>query len=151
MTAVCLTDVSDEPQISEKLSDFLDDSLYLNLRNKLIRILPQHWVERIVNIITFQAKKYRGSDIAKMCKLNGNQFNSLAEMAVFVCDQAFHSNVKKEEVTRAAKALTTIFSSKLIIKILQYLLLSNIPNHFSAVFLPLITAAKGVKMHILLK
>ena len=82
----------DGPQIepsglSSRLSDFLDDSLYLNLRNKLIRILPEHWVHRIVNIITFQAKQYRGSDIAKMCKLNGNQFNSLAEMAVYVCDQ----------------------------------------------------------------
>ena len=82
----------DGPQIepsglSSRLSDFLDDSLYLNLRNKLIRILPDHWVHRIVNIITFQAKQYRGSDIAKMCKLNGNQFNSLAEMAVYVCDQ----------------------------------------------------------------
>ena len=82
----------DGPQIepsglSSRLSDFLDDSLYLNLRNKLIRILPDHWVHRIVNIITFQAKQYRGSDIAKMCKLNGNHFNSLAEMAVYVCDQ----------------------------------------------------------------
>ena len=123
MTAVCLTDVSDEPQISEKLSDFLDDNLYLNLRNKLIRILPQHWVERIVNIITFQAKKYRGSDIAKMCKLNGIQYKSLAEMAVFVCDQAFHSNVKKEKVTRAAKALKTIFKSKLKSIIIYYVII----------------------------
>merc|ERR1719491_1589745 len=74
----------DEPKIepsglSSKLSDFLDDSLYLNLRDEIIRILPQHWVDRVVNIITFQAKKYRGSDIAKMCKLNGNQFNSLGK------------------------------------------------------------------------
>ena len=75
---------SDPPKIepsglSSKLSDFLDDSLYLNLRDEIIRILPQHWVDRVVNIITFQAKKYRGSDIAKMCKLNGNQFKSLGK------------------------------------------------------------------------
>jgi len=108
----------DQPKIepsglSSKLSDFLDDSLYLNLRDEIIRILPQHWVDRVVNIITFQAKKYRGSDIAKMCKLNGNQFSSLAEMGVYVCDQAFHqSSVKEGEATRAAKALTSIFANE---------------------------------------
>ena len=39
----------------------------------------------------------------------------LAEMAVYVCDQAFHqSSVKEGEATRAAKALTSIFASKLL-------------------------------------
>ena len=52
---------SDQPKIepsglSSKLSDFLDDSLYLNLRDEIIRILPQHWVDRVVNIITFQVR-----------------------------------------------------------------------------------------------
>ena len=39
----------------------------------------------------------------------------LAEMGVYVCDQAFHqSSVKEGEATRAAKALTSIFASKLL-------------------------------------
>ncbi len=103
--------------LSSKLSEFLGGNLYLNLRQKLIRILPQHWIDRIVNIITFQAGKYKGSDIAKMCKLNGNQFNSLAEMAVYVCDKAFQSTIKEEEASRAARALTSILDGELILKI----------------------------------
>ena len=58
-----------------------------------------------------------------MCKLNGIQYKSLAEMAVFVCDQAFHSNVKKEKVTRAAKALKTIFKSKLKSILVYYIII----------------------------
>ena len=95
--------------LSSKLTDFLDDTLYLHLRNRIIRILPQHWIDRIVNIITFQAGKYKGSDIAKMCTLNGKQFSSLAEMAVYVCDQAFDNSVQEEEASRAARALNQIF------------------------------------------
>ena len=39
----------------------------------------------------------------------------LAEMGVYVCEQAFHqSSVKEGEATRAAKALTSIFASKLL-------------------------------------
>lgn len=101
-----------DESISSKLSDFLDDSLYLHLRKKIIRILPQHWIERIVKIITFQAGKYKGSDIAKMCRLNGQQFQSLAEMAVFVCDNAFTSSNKEVEASRAARALTTFIEGE---------------------------------------
>ena len=95
--------------LTSKLSEFLDDNLYLNLRNRIIRILPQHWVDRIVKIITFQAKKYKGSDISKMCTLNGQKFESLAEMAFYVCDKALQTTVKEEEANRAARALTSIF------------------------------------------
>ena len=73
--------------LSAKLTDFLDDNLYLKLRNHFIRILPQHWIDRIVKMITFQAGRYRGSDISKMCRLNGKKFHSLLEMTLFVCNQ----------------------------------------------------------------
>ena len=98
--------------ISDKLSDFLDDSLYLHLRSKIIRILPKHWVDKIVQVVTFQAKKYKGSDIPKMCSLNGKKFETLAEMAIYVCDQAFQETVEVEKSTRAAKALSSIFKGK---------------------------------------
>ena len=93
--------------LSAQLTDFLDDNLYLKLRNQFIRILPQHWIDRIVNMITFQAGRYRGSDISKLCRLNGNQFGSLAEMAIYVCDQALDD--VKQQKTRAAKALNSFF------------------------------------------
>ena len=97
--------------MSGQLSDFLDDNLYLKLRNQFIRILPQHWIDRIVNMITFQAGRYRGSDISKLCRLNGNQFASLAEMAIYVCDQALDD--VKQQKTRAAKALNSFFQGTL--------------------------------------
>ena len=72
----------DQLSISSKLSDFLEDTLYVHIRERIIRILPQHWIDRIVRIITFQAGQYRGSDIAKMCQLNGNQFDSLGTILI---------------------------------------------------------------------
>ena len=116
------TQVGPGPEISEKLSNFLDDSLYISIRDRVIRILPQHWVDRIVRIITFQIGQYKGSDIAKMCKLNGNQFDSLAEMALYVCDQALNVSGNQETSQRAARALTSMLHGKMTIN----LLLSNI-------------------------
>ena len=51
-----------------------------------------------------------------MCRLNSNQFESLAEMALYVCDQAFKLNVTEYQETsrqRAAKALTSMFHGKM--------------------------------------
>ena len=51
-----------------------------------------------------------------MCRLNSNQFESLAEMALYVCDQAFKLNVTENQETsrqRAAKALTSMFHGKM--------------------------------------
>ena len=59
---------------------------------------------------------YRGSDIAKMCQLNSNQFESLAEMALYVCDQAFKLDMTKNKATsqqQAAKALNSMFHGKI--------------------------------------
>jgi hypothetical protein len=105
-------------ELSSTLSNLLklEDSLYVNIRDRIIRILPQHWVDRILKIIQFQARQYRGSDIAKMCRLNSNQFESLAEMALYVCDQAFKLNVTEYQETsrqRAAKALTSMSHGKM--------------------------------------
>ena len=48
-------------ELSSTLSNLLklEDSLYVNVRDRIIRILPQHWVDRILKIIQFQAKQYR--------------------------------------------------------------------------------------------
>ena len=119
--------------MSGQLSDFLDDNLYLKLRNQFIRILPQHWIDRIVNMITFQAGRYRGSDISKLCRLNGNQFASLAEMAIYVCDQALDD--VKQQKTRAAKALNSFFQGTLKISFEnEKRLKDSIFRHFCTTF-----------------
>ena len=48
-------------ELSSTLSNLLklEDSLYVNIPDRIIRILPQHWVDRILKIIQFQAKQYR--------------------------------------------------------------------------------------------
>ena len=48
-------------ELSSTLSNLLklEDSLYVNIRDRIIRILPQHWVDRILKIIQFQARQYR--------------------------------------------------------------------------------------------
>lgn len=107
-----LPDEDQQSGIESRLSDFLQNSLYLHLRDKIIRILPQHWINRIVKIISFQATKYRGSDIAKMCKLNGHQHQSLAEMALYVCDRSLNATKHSDEATRAARALTSMLNGE---------------------------------------
>ena len=98
--------------LSDKIGSILEPNLYLNLRDKVVRILPQHWVNRVVDIITFHAGQYKGSDIPKLCRLNGNKFNSLAEMAFYVCDNAFEA-AEADETDRAARALGEIFKGKI--------------------------------------
>ena len=47
--------------LSSTLSNLLklEDNLNVYIRDRIIRILPQHWVDRILKIIQFQASKYR--------------------------------------------------------------------------------------------
>ena len=41
-------------QIGPKVEKTIDDMLYLKLRDKVLKIMPRHWVKRIVDIVTFQ-------------------------------------------------------------------------------------------------
>ena len=135
--------------MSGQLSDFLDDNLYLKLRNQFIRILPQHWIDRIVNMITFQAGRYRGSDISKLCRLNGNQFASLAEMAIYVCDQALDD--VKQQKTRAAKALNSFFQGTLKISFENAKRIKDsIFRHFCTTFPYIAQLLKIVKLFFVL-
>ena len=44
----------DENFLADKIGSLLHGGLYLNLRDKVIKILPTHWVQRIVEIVSFQ-------------------------------------------------------------------------------------------------
>ena len=48
-------------ELSSTLSNLLklEDNLHVYIRDRIIRILPQHWVDKILKIIQFQASKYR--------------------------------------------------------------------------------------------
>lgn len=104
------TDGPQEPtDLPSKIESLLEKSLYLNLRDKLIKVLPDHWVQRIVDILTFQAGKHRGSDIPNLCRLNGKKFNTLAEMAVYLCGNAF---IDTEGRLRASRGLNNLFQDE---------------------------------------
>jgi hypothetical protein len=45
---------SNENFLAEKLGTLLNGGLYLNIRDKVIKILPTHWVQRIIEIVSFQ-------------------------------------------------------------------------------------------------
>ena len=56
------TSVKDEPSfeenlqnlISSKLDEFITDNIYVKLREKVFKILPEHWKQRIIDIVTFK-------------------------------------------------------------------------------------------------
>ena len=39
------------------LEDLISERTYVRLRSHLIKVLPDHWVEKISNIVTFQVIK----------------------------------------------------------------------------------------------
>ena len=41
-------------QIGPQVEKTIDDMFYIKLREKVLKIMPRHWVKRIVDIVTFQ-------------------------------------------------------------------------------------------------
>ena len=52
-------------KIGPQVEKTIDDMLYLKLRSKLIKIMPRHWVKRIVDIVTFQVVHTRPTSRSK--------------------------------------------------------------------------------------
>ncbi len=46
----------------------------------VIKILPTHWVQRIIEIVSFQISQHNFSQIPQLCTLNGQRFTSLPHM-----------------------------------------------------------------------
>ena len=79
--------------LAEKLGTLLNGGLYLNLRDKVIKILPTHWVQRIIEIVSFQIGQHNFSQIPLLCTFNGIRFSSLPHMVTYVCDNAFSAGI----------------------------------------------------------
>ena len=41
-------------KIGPQVEKTIDDMFYIKLREKVLKIMPRHWVKRIVDIVTFQ-------------------------------------------------------------------------------------------------
>lgn len=93
--------IGDEPEtetgndnfLAEKIGTLLNGGLYLNIRNKVIKILPTHWVQRIIEIVSFQIGQHNFSQIPLLCTFNGIRFSSLPHMVTYVCDNAFTAGI----------------------------------------------------------
>ena len=79
----------DENFLADKIGSLLHGGLYLNLRDKVIKILPTHWVQRIVEIVSFQIGQHNFSQIPLLCTFNHIRFSSLPHMVTYVCNNAF--------------------------------------------------------------
>ena len=72
--------------ISSKVDAFITDNIYVKLREKVFKILPEHWKQRIIDIVTFQVGRHTISSIPDICVINDQtKLNRLSQMALYVC------------------------------------------------------------------
>ena len=78
--------------ISLKLDEFITDNIYVKLREKVFKILPEHWKQRIIDIVTFQVGRHNISSIPDICVLNEqSKLNRLSEMALYICSNTLEN------------------------------------------------------------
>ena len=84
-----LANVESERETSENpVKELLNDQLYLKVRKKLISLIPEHWEQKIVNMVSFHMSNYKPSQIAHLCELNDQEFDNVVELGTFVCKNA---------------------------------------------------------------
>ena len=74
------------------IKSFLDKQLYFKVRHKLITLAPEHWVQRVQEIVDFQLSKYKLSHISDLCAFNGRKFPNAFEAGAYVCRDALTPN-----------------------------------------------------------
>ena len=72
--------------ISSKLDELINDNIYVKLREKVFKILPEHWKQRIIDIVNFQVSRHSISSIPDICVINGQtRLTRLSQMALYIC------------------------------------------------------------------
>ena len=72
--------------ISSKLDEIINQNIYVKLREKVFKILPEHWKQRIVDIVTFQVSRHSISSIPDICVINDQtNLTRLSQMALYIC------------------------------------------------------------------
>ena len=72
--------------ISSKLDEIINQNVYVKLREKVFKILPEHWKQRIVDIVTFQVSRHSISSIPDICVINEQtNLTRLSQMALYIC------------------------------------------------------------------
>ena len=94
--------------ISTKVGQFINETLsnniYVKLRKKVFQILPEHWKQRIIDIVSFQVSRHSISSIPDICMLNNNQnLTRLSQMALYVCQSTFDNGTMDSREGRAVQ------------------------------------------------
>ena len=72
--------------ISSKLDEIINQNIYVKLREKVFKILPEHWKQKIVDIVTFQVSRHSISSIPDICVVNEQtNLTRLSQMALYIC------------------------------------------------------------------
>ena len=93
---------SGDQEKTSLLESVVNDQLYFRVRTRLINLVPEHWVARILEIASFQLSNYRPSQIAEMCTFNDIHFNSTFEIGTYVCKGALTADQRSTILTTFA-------------------------------------------------
>jgi hypothetical protein len=66
------------------------DSKFGDFSHRLVKVLPDHWVEKIADIVEFQASKYPPSKVVEYCKVNEKEYETVFDIGYYVCEDAFN-------------------------------------------------------------
>ncbi|TRY78633.1 hypothetical protein TCAL_14430 [Tigriopus californicus] len=73
---------------SNPMEAFVNEQLFIKVRNQLISLIPDHWVQRIMGIVQFQLKEYKPRHIARLCKFNEQTFDTTLALGAYICQDA---------------------------------------------------------------
>ena len=100
-------------KVGPAVESLIDDTLYVKLRENIIKIMPRHWVQRIVDIVSFQVSRHDPATVPDLCTINGRKFSQLTDMALYICSGTFEDgDIDSEEGTAVKSAVKSIISSR---------------------------------------
>lgn len=78
------------------ISDVIERELRVTIANITSGIVPQHWKERITDVLKFHFHSYRPSQAHEYCSLNSKRFNSTFELGSYLCHRGLSDQNLKD-------------------------------------------------------
>jgi hypothetical protein len=89
------------------VAGLINEQTYILVREKAISLVPQHWVDKIEEVVSFQLKNYNPAQVADFCTFNGKKFESTIDIGYYVCEDALEA-----EQVAALRRITDEISSE---------------------------------------
>ncbi len=74
--------------LSNSISPAIDDGLYFQVRQRLVTLAPEHWAEKLEDIVEFHLEKYPPSRLSSLCTLDGRSFPNGLSAGAYLCKGA---------------------------------------------------------------